>query len=155
MLTDSLNLNFGYTLADSQYPDDCDGNDPNAAASVSSLCGAPLTNSPENTATLGIDYNGYVGNYAFFISGNYRWADERRTSTQPNQDFDIQDATGQANLRAGIGDEDGGWMLELWANNITDERIRNVTFSVPLRIGARAAFLEAPRTYGVTLRTTF
>ena len=155
LLTDNLNLNFGYTLADSQYPDDCDGNDPNAAASVSSLCGAPLTNSPENTATLGIDYNGYVGNYAFFVSGNYRWADERRTSTQPNLDFDIQDATGQANLRAGIGDEDGGWMLELWANNITDERIRNVTFSVPLRIGARAAFLEAPRTYGVTLRTTF
>ncbi len=155
LLTDNLNINFGYTFADSMYPDDCDGNDPNAAASVSSLCGAPLTNSPENTATFGMNYNGYIGDLAFFFSGNYRWADERRTSTQPNLDFDIQEATGQANLRAGIGDQDGGWMLELWANNITDERIRNVTFNVPLRIGARGSFLEAPRTYGVTLRTVF
>ena len=155
LLTDNLNVNLGYTFADSMYPDDCDGNDPNAAAQVSSLCGAPLTNSPENTVTLGVDYSGYIGDLAFFVSGNYRWADERRTSTQPGLDFDIQEATGETNLRAGIGDDDGGWVLELWANNITDERIRNVTFNVPLRVGARGAFLGAPRTYGVTLRTMF
>jgi len=154
-VSDNINFNLGYTLADSMYPDDCDGNDPNAAESVSSLCGAPLTNSPENAVTLGAGYNGYIGDLAFFVSGNYRWADERRTSTQPNLDLDIQEATGQTNLRAGIGDEDGGWMLELWANNITDERIRSVTFNIPLRVGARGSFLEAPRTYGITLRTRF
>ncbi len=155
LLSDNLNLSFGYTLADSEYPDDCDGNSPDASASVSSLCGAALTNSPENTVTLGLDYQGYVGNLVYFLSGNYRWADDRRTSTQPNLDFDIQEAADRLNLRAGIGSEDGRWMLELWGNNVTDERVRNVTFNVPLRAGARATFIEAPRTYGVTLRMNF
>ena len=155
LLTDNLRLDFGYTLAQSEYPDDCDGNDPNAAASVSSLCGAALTNAPENVVTAGLDYQGYVGDYLYFLSGNYRWVDDRRTSTQPNLDFDIQQAHDRVNLRAGIGDADGGWTLELWGNNITDTRARNVTFNVPLRVGTRATFIEAPRTYGATLRMSF
>ncbi len=155
LLTENLNLNFGYTLADSEYPGDCDGNDPNAPGSVSSLCGAALTNAPENTATAGLEYQGFVGDYRYFLSGNYRWVDDRRTSTQPNLDFDIMEAHDMVNLRAGIGDEDGGWMFEIWGNNVTDTRARNLTFNIPLRPGARGSFLEAPRTYGATLRLNF
>ena len=155
LLAEGLDLTFGYTFAESEYPNDCDGNDPNASSAVSSLCGAPLTNSPENTVTLGLGYEGYVGGFLYFLAGNFRWVDERRTSTQPGLDFDIQGDNHRLNLRAGLGSQDGRWMVELWGNNVTDERVRNLTFSVPLRAGARASFLEAPRTYGVTLRTRF
>ncbi len=43
-----ITLNFGYTFADSAYPDDCAGT--LDAASVRSLCGAKLTNAPENAS---------------------------------------------------------------------------------------------------------
>ena len=155
LLSEELTANFGFTHAQSEYPDDCDGNDPNAAASVSSLCGAPLTNSPENVATLGVGYQTYMADKTVFVYGNYRWGSERRTSTQPGLPFDVQEASGRLNLRAGFGKEDESWMIEIWGANLTDERVRNVTFSVPLRSGARAAFFEAPRTFGATLRTNF
>ncbi|MCY4357239.1 MAG: TonB-dependent receptor, partial [Gammaproteobacteria bacterium] len=154
-ISQNLNLNLGYTYADSEYPDDCDGGVPNPPASVASLCGALMTNSPKNSVNLGFDYQNYIGSNQYFLSGNYRWVDERRTSTQPNLALDIMDATGLLNLRGGFGSEDGRWTVEVWGANLLDERIRTVTFNVPLRIGARAAFIAAPRTYGVTLRTTF
>ncbi len=83
--------------------------------------------------------------------------------------FGIQDANAKFNLRASIGAQDGSWALELWGNNITDVRTKNVTFSVPLRgVGslpgpfndggiatARGSFVQEPRTYGVTGRVKF
>jgi outer membrane receptor protein involved in Fe transport len=66
-----------------------------------------------------------------------------------------QDANWKLNLRVGFGSETGTWTVELWGNNVTDEQTRNVTFNTPLRTGSRGTFLEAPRTYGVTLRTAF
>ena len=152
--SEHLDLNFGYTYADSAYPDDCDGGLSDGPPQVSTLCGALMTNSPLNTATLGFDYQDNMGNLAYFLAGNYRWVDDRRTSTQPRLDLDVMESQGMLNLRAGIGTEDGRWTLELWGANLTDERIRNVTFNIPLRVGARGSFLAAPRTYGLTLRTT-
>ncbi len=83
--------------------------------------------------------------------------------------FDIQDGNAKINLRAGIGSQNGLWRLEFWGNNITDVTTRNVTFNTPLRGGtflpgalgangagiSRGAFLQDPRTYGVTIRTKF
>jgi iron complex outermembrane recepter protein len=81
----------------------------------------------------------------------------------------IQDSNIKVNLRAGIGNQEGGWSLEFWGNNIFDVRTKNVTFNTPLRgvgtlpgpfnaggIGvSRGAFLQEPRTYGVTARVNF
>ena len=161
LLSENLNFNLGYTLSKSEYPDDCvDASNTNIPGSVQQLCGNPLTNSPENTVTLGFGYDGYVRDFAYFLAGNYRWADERRTSTNPGPAnnpvaYDYMDDNFRLNLRAGLGAPDESWMIEVWGNNVTDERVRNLTFNVPLRSGARASFMEAPRTYGVTLRTRF
>ena len=155
LITERLSMSFGYTLAKSEYPDDCDGGGAQASPPVSSLCGAMLTNSPENTLTFGLAYEGEIGGLPYSVSSNFRQVSERRTSTQPNLDFDIQPSNQRLNLRAGIGSQDGRWVVEVWGQNVTDERVRNLTFSVPLRVGARASFIEAPRTYGVTLRTRF
>lgn len=92
---------------------------------------------------------------------------ERRTSTLPTEVLrpdlslpgDIQEANIRVNVRAGIGAEDDRWTLELWGNNVFDERIRTGTFTVPLKgaLGnrARASFIQEPATYGVTARTRF
>ncbi len=147
----NLSLAFGYTYADSKYPTDCDDGIP--TPNVSSLCGAQLTNAPENVVTFGADWDDTIADkFLFFVSTSARWEDDRRTSTQPNLPFDIQEANTKVNLRIGLGSYSGKWAVELWSNNITDEQTKNVTFNTPLRIGSRSTFLEAPRTTGVTLR---
>ena len=92
-----------------------------------------------------------------------------RTNNYIKIPFGIQDANAKFNLRASIGSQDGTWAFELWGNNITDVRTKNVTFSVPLRgVGslpgplnaggiatARGSFVQEPRTYGVTGRFKF
>ncbi|MEM9623187.1 MAG: TonB-dependent receptor, partial [Pseudomonadota bacterium] len=152
--TEGLQLNLGVTYAESEYPTNCDGNAPDAPVNVSSLCGAQFTNAPDTVVTYGASYDGLVGDrLAWFANVNARWEDERRTSTQPGLPLDFQGANTKVNARLGIGSVDGTWAVELWGNNITDEQTKNVTFNTPLRIGSRSSFLEAPRTYGVTLRT--
>jgi len=155
-----LEFNLGYTYSDARYPNDCDDNQPNAPIQVSSLCGNDLTNAPENVVTFGASYDGYINErLAWFAHANLRWEDDRRTSTGTNLPLDVQGPNTKINVRFGIGAPDGRWQAELWSNNVTDEITRNVTFNTPLRglsaIGtqSRAAFLEAPRTWGLTLRT--
>ncbi len=78
---------------------------------------------------------------------------------QPALPGDIQEANTKVNLRVGLQSENGRWAIELWGNNILDERTKNVTFNIPLRGGygdrARGQFVQDPATYGVTLRTKF
>ena len=106
--------------------------------------------------TYGVSYDGYITDgMVWFVNAVARWEDDRRTSTQPNLALDFQDSNTKVNARLGLGSADGRWMVELWGNNVTDERTKNVTFNTPLRIGSRGTFLEAPRTYGLTLRTQF
>ncbi len=149
---EGLRLNMSYTHAESEYSEDCDNNIP---SEVSGFCGAPFTNSPEDAVTYGFTWDSYFGNgMHWFFSANARWEDDRRTdTTKPNLMFDYQGANNKVNARFGIGKEDGSWMVELWGNNITDKRTKNMTFNTPLRVESRAAFMEAPRTYGLTLST--
>jgi len=166
-LTEALNFNFAVTYADAEYPDDCaTTSDP---VQVQRLCGGQLTNAPEWVSVAGFNYEGLVGNnLAYFVSANARWEDDRRTSTQyrtgtapdaPRLLFDIQEDNIKVNLRVGIGDISERWQVELWGNNIFDEQTRNVTANTPLRgtdafgTASRIAFIEAPRTYGLTFRT--
>ncbi len=75
-----------------------------------------------------------------------------------------QDALTLVNARLGIGAENESWMVELWAQNLTDEEYYQVAFDgtlqgssadVPLPTSTVNAFLGAPRTYGVTARFKF
>ena len=148
-----LDLSFGFMYADSRYPSGCNNDEP-TPTSVASLCGAPFTNSPEFVITAGIGYDGLIGNnLAYFMNGNLRWEDDRRTSTQPGLALDFQESNTKVNLRVGIGEATGRWTVELWGVNVFDKQTKNVTFNTPLRILSRSTFLEAPRTYGITLRT--
>ena len=166
--TDNLSLNGGLTVLDASYPDDCAGTD--QPLRVQNLCGFDLTNAPNIVGLLGATYDGTLSpTMDFFLNGQLRYEDDRRTSTQgrlvptttaelgntPLNPLDVQESTVKINLRAGIGNEDSGWGLEAWANNVTDEVTRGVTFNTVLRGTSRSAFIQEPRTYGVTARKTF
>lgn len=178
-LSPSLSANFAYTYTDARYSGNCGGG--STSTVVLSLCGNQLTNAPKNVVIAGIDFDRDIGSTLNFgFNGSIRLESDRRTSTQAvlvsgptvlttKNPFDIQDGNAKINLRAGIGSQDGRWRIEVFGNNITDETTRNVTFNVPLRGGAfipgalgangagiaRGAFLQEPRTYGVTVRTKF
>lgn len=175
----SLSANLSYTYTDARYPRNCGAG--TTSTVVLSLCGNQLTNAPRNVVIAGLDFDRDIGSALNFgFNGSIRLESDRRTSTQAvlvngptvlttKNPFDIQDGNAKINLRAGIGSQNGMWRIEVFGNNITDETTRNVTFNVPLRGGAfipgalgangagiaRGAFLQEPRTYGVTLRTKF
>ena len=68
--------------------------------------------------------------------------------------FDTQDGNIKINLRAGIGARKilG---IEVFVTNLTNEVTRGVTFNTVLRSGSRSAFVQEPRSYGLTLRGKF
>ncbi|WP_394726812.1 TonB-dependent receptor [Altererythrobacter sp. GH1-8] len=170
-LSDGLSANAAVTYTDARYPSDCAEQDPTAAGfnpNAATLCGASLTNAPDWTVVFGSTYEAPISDrLEFFLSGTARYESSRRTSTLPSEVLrpdlplpgDIQDGNVRVNLRAGIGADDGSWALEIWGNNVFDERVRTGTFTVPLRgaLGnrARASFVQDPATYGVTVRTRF
>ncbi len=166
--SDHLTVNGAVTVLDAKYPNDC------ATAAdalrVQNLCGAALTNAPDIVGILGVTYERDLGsNLDWFINGQIRMEDDRRTSTQPSTPpttaaalgntpllpFDVQDGTAKINLRAGIGSQDDSWSIEAFVNNLTNEVTRGVTFSTTLRSGSRSTFIQEPRSYGVTVRTQF
>ena len=59
------------------------------------------------------------------------------------------------NGRIGLGSADERWTVELFAQNLTNEDYFQVVVDQPLQSGTFAAFLGAPRTWGVTLRSKF
>jgi outer membrane receptor protein involved in Fe transport len=164
-LSDQFSTNVAITYADARYPDNCDEGIPAPIpAQVSNLCGAPLTNAPEFVGNFGLVYENEITDSGWKVtaSGNLRYETERRTSTQPTVlgtdtplPFDIQEANFKVNARLGFSAPNDIFTIEFWGVNIFDEQTRNVTFNTPLRSTSRSAFLEDPRTYGVTVRTQF
>ena len=55
----------------------------------------------------------------------------------------------------GLGTLDKAWGVEIWVRNLTDERVANIIFDTPFQAGSQSAFMEPPRTAGITLRRNF
>jgi len=168
-----LSFTGAYTYTNARFPDDCAGTQ--TAPNVLSLCGHTLPNAPRHVVIAGFDYRRPIGNLLVAgFNGSARLESDRRTSTQAvivgtttPAAFDIQDGNVKVDLRAGVGRADGLWRIELWSSNVGDVFTRSITFNTALRgttnaaggpggIGqARAATYTEPRTYGVTLRSSF
>lgn len=86
------------------------------------------------------------------LSGRYTSSYNTGSNLDP---LKIQDEMTLWNGRVGFGAEDGRWTVEVWAQNLTDEDYYQVVVDQPLQSGTYAAFLGAPRTWGVTLRSQF
>ncbi len=179
--SDELTINFGATILEASYPDDCAGTQ--TSVQVVALCGNDLTNAPRIVGLLGALWEKPINDSTeFFLSGQVRMEGDQRTSTQaivipavaagstqaqvqaavdaaPPIIADIQDGKAFVNLRAGLRFAGGAYSLEGWVNNVTDEVVRGVTFNTTLRgagaANSRSAFTLPPRQYGVTVRAKF
>jgi len=179
--TRELTVNFGATILDASYPDDCAGTQ--TSVQVLALCGNDLTNAPNIVALLGALWEKTINDSTeFFLSGQVRMEGDQRTSTQaiilpgaaeiaangglqqaidaaPPIIADIQDGKAFVNLRAGLKFANGAYAIEGWVTNLTDEVVRGVTFNTTLRgsgaANSRSAFTLPPRQYGITLRAKF
>ncbi len=163
-VTNQLSITSALTYTNARYPNDCDDGTttPQQQALVTGLCGLALTNAPDFTGIWGAtwedNFQGFGQEMTYFLNGNVRFSTERRTGTRPGPVtplLEIQDENTKLNFRVGFGRADGLWTIEGWINNATDEQTRSITFNVPLRTGTEGAFIEEPRTYGVTLRSRF
>lgn len=165
-----MTVNVSASYVDARYPDDCDeGITGSALATVRTLCGSKLTNAPEWRGVAGLTYDGPLnaGGWGLLANVNLYYSGARRTSTTPTETaapfaplpFDIQENYFKINARLGFTTPDERFTFELWGLNLSDEITRGITANTPLRGGAgqrsRIAFLEEPRTYGVTVRTKF
>lgn len=179
--SDELTLNFGATILEASYPDDCAGTQ--TSAQVLALCGNDLTNAPNIVGLIGALWEKPINDSTeFFLTGQVRMEGDQRTSTQaiilpgaaeimangglqqaidaaPPIIADIQDGKAFVNLRAGLKFANGAYAIEGWVNNLTDEVVRGVTFNTTLRgsgaANSRSAFTLPPRQYGVTVRAKF
>jgi len=86
------------------------------------------------------------------LSGRYSSAYNTGSNLDP---LKIQKELTLWNGRIGIGADDDRWAVELFAQNLTNEDYYQVVVDQPLQSGTFAAFLGAPRTWGVTLRSKF
>ena len=159
-----LDLTAGYAYVDTEYSDVNTG-DP----LVDAIEGKDFSLSPEHFLTGQAIYEQSVGsNLLFTASADARYVSEYNTGSDLDPEK-VQDSFTLYNARIALGREDGLWTVELWGRNLTDETYAQVaidafaqgrrggagTSNDPRATASYMAFLGAPRTWGVTLRSEF
>ncbi|MEO1040597.1 MAG: TonB-dependent receptor [Pseudomonadota bacterium] len=159
---EGLDIAGGYAYVDTEYSSVNTG-DP----LVDALEGQSFSLSPEHFLNASVTYRRPVGlNHFFLASIDGRYVTEYNTGSDLDPEKE-QEAFGLLNARLGIGREDGKWSVEVWGRNLTDETYAQVAFDAfaqgsraapgtslaPRGTASYMAFLGAPSTWGVTLRT--
>lgn len=165
-----LMVQSGFTYADTKYGKQPIPNDPGNALAL--LPGSRLSLAPKYSASGSLTYETPVGDNMkarFNIGAKYSSSYNTGSDLFPPK---VQKAYTVVNGRVALGSADDRWTAELWAQNLLNEKYMQVAFNGPLQgsSGLSAAqstynpaldtitydaFLGAPRTYGVTLRSKF
>lgn len=159
-----LDLTAGYAYVDTEYTEVNTG-DPLVDATE----GKAFSLSPEHFLTGQAIYERTVfENMLFSASADARYVSEYNTGSDLDPEK-VQEAFTLVNARVALGREDGLWTVELWGRNLTDETYAQVAFDAfaqgsragagtsndPRGTASYMAFLGAPRTWGLTLRSEF
>lgn len=167
-------VGMGLTYADTHYRGQLVGSDSGAPLdqALRMLPGRQLSNAPKVVATASVAWTPPLGGSG--LTGLV-YFDTRMTSDY-NTGSDLfpqkgQDGFNVVNGRIGIRGKDERWALELWGQNLFNQRYSQVVFNSPFQEGASSApftdplfpggrqlfssYLAEPRTYGVTVRTRF
>ncbi|MET3666879.1 TonB-dependent receptor [Caulobacter sp. 1776] len=165
-----LMVQSGFTYADTKYGKQPIPNDPGNALAL--LPGSNLSLAPKYSASGSLTYEAPVGGNLkarFNIGAKYSSSYNTGSDLFPPK---MQKNFTVVNGRIGLGSADDHWTVELWGQNLFNEKYYQVAFNGTLQgsSGLSAtqntyvpandtitydAFLGAPRTYGVTLRSKF
>jgi outer membrane receptor protein involved in Fe transport len=146
----ALTLQAGLTYADTKY-----GNFTPTGVIPTGLPGNQLSFAPKYSGSLAATYDYPLTGT---LKGRASLAGKFNSSYNTGADLNPakrQGAYTLVNGRFGIGSVNDRWMLELWGENLTDEKYYQVIIDTLFQPGALNGFLGDPRTYGVTLRTRF
>ena len=104
-------------------------NDP--APEFQNLEGEPLTQAPENSGTLGFNYQGqFAGGLQYALGATAVFSDEVETNSK-NDPLGVQDSYTTVAANASISTADDVWTLEVIGKNITDEDYFHTSVSQP------------------------
>lgn len=161
---DQLSFQGGVTYADTVVSSftASDLINPARFNSLRRLPGETLSFAPEWSSTLAATFEQpFADRMVFRANVSAKYSSEYNTGSDLHPSKH-QDAYTLVNARMGVGSDDDVWMLELWAQNLTDQEYLQVGFNGPFQVDENNdsvsvynAFLGAPRTYGMTLRTKF
>ena len=142
---EGLTLQGGVVHAETQYG-------PAAVPGLPLLSGSRLSFAPLWSASLAGTLERPLANG---LTGRASVEMKYSSSYNTGSDLDplkIQTGFALVNARLGLGAADGRWRVELWAQNLFDQRYYQVAFGAPFQTGTIGAFLGPPRTLGATLR---
>jgi outer membrane receptor protein involved in Fe transport len=147
---ENLVFNAGVTYAETEY-----GDFTPPFAALFRLPNAQMSFAPEWSGSLAVTYEQNLG-ASLLWRGNVaaKYTSEYNTGSDLNPSK-LQDALTLVNARFGFGAQDKKWLVEAWAQNLTDEEYYQVVFDGTLQTGTLDAYLGAQRTYGVTIRFQF
>ncbi|HEV8694661.1 MAG TPA: TonB-dependent receptor [Lysobacter sp.] len=167
---EGLSFQGGLTYADTKYGDErptVEFSDTPASnpGQLYKLPGSQASFAPKWSGSGSVTYEWGFGNN---LIGRFNLGAKYMSEYNTGSDLDVekeQDAYTVVNARVGIGRKDKRWMIEAWAQNLTDEEYMQVAFDAPLQapgtsrpgdpLNSYNAFLGAPRTYGVTFRIIY
>lgn len=153
--TDRLRIDLSVGLLDATYDSYLTPDPLNPGAGPQSLAGNRLPGSSKYTARAGAQYDIPVGNRAkvtlsgdAMFSGNMFFDPyEHRAAYQPS--YEIYNASLSF-------DSGAGWSVTAWGRNLANKTvISNQLISADFWGYPRLTYLRDPRTYGVSLKTTF
>lgn len=161
LLSDEWTADFAISYADFIYQKNTSGvcypgktPDSPTNPSACDLSGDHPINAPEWKTHLGIMYEKPVNWGSFYGRVDWSWTDDYNTSFTADPRL-VQDAYNWLNVRAGA--RRGDYEVIAWVDNLTNETVTN--FDAPVNFyaidGSYQSFLQAPRSYGLTVRASF
>ncbi|SFI71234.1 TonB-dependent receptor [Caulobacter sp. UNC279MFTsu5.1] len=165
-----LSIQSGLSYAKTTYGDDKIPNDPTNALAL--LPGSQMSLAPKWSGTASLTYERPVGESLkarFNVGAKYSSDYNTGSDLFPPK---VQKDYTLVNARIALGSQDDKWTVELWGQNVFNEKYEQVAFNAFLQgsSGLSAtnatyvpandtitydAFLGAPRTYGLTLRAKY
>ena len=161
----------GLTYTDTAYRKNLTGlNGVSLAPTLFQLPGRRLSNSSAYVATTSFAFTPSIGeNMSALFYLDFRYQSDLNTGS--DLDFEkFQDGFGVVNGRIGLYGKDKIWGVELWGQNLLDQKYQQIAADAPLQGGATfrqtqqfgsstnglyITFPAEPRTYGITVRTRF
>ena len=139
-----LAVNGGVTYDDARFG-------PDAIPGLALIANGRPSFAPKWSVISGIDYQHSLGRFNLDMTLNGRYNSAYNTGSDLNP-VKGQKAYTVVDGRIALQAPDGGWSLELWGRNLTNQTYKQVAFAAPFQSGTYDAFLATPRTYGLTLR---
>jgi len=123
----------------------------------------PFAYSPENTASLGVQYDIPTSNGgSWLLAGNYGWRDEytrdaanQRTPVDANGNYIMEPSYGVLNARVVYTPSAGNWSATVWGTNLNDSQYVNGGFDTRFVWGYDFSVIGRAREVGVGLNVSF